>query len=87
MPTYRKDNFYLTIDGETRTITQWSEETGVSRQAIRERLRLGWEPVYAVFAEPRKYHLKKKRKRARVQTTPVRPPQEHTDGLEAATHS
>lgn len=55
MSHYRRTNHYLTIDGETKLLTEWAEETGVSYQLIRDRLGRGWEPAKAVYLLPRKY--------------------------------
>lgn len=54
----RSHNNWLTIDGETKTLTQWSEEYGVSKQLIRARLAAGMDPELAVVTPPRKYGRK-----------------------------
>jgi len=40
---------YVTIDGDTKTVTQWSELSGVQRETIYARLRVGKSPKEAVF--------------------------------------
>lgn len=56
MPSYRKDNRYLVIDGETKTLQQWSEESGNPENLIHWRLAHDWEPYRAVYQLPRKYN-------------------------------
>lgn len=38
----RTNNRYITHAGRTRTLTQWSEETGISISTIKGRLNRGW---------------------------------------------
>ena len=39
----RRDNVFLTFKGKTQTISQWSEELGVNRGMISQRIqRYGW---------------------------------------------
>jgi len=38
----RRTNRYLTINGETKTIAEWSETTGINRVTLRSRVMLGW---------------------------------------------
>jgi hypothetical protein len=38
----RKDNRILTHNGESHSLAEWSERTGISDSAIRTRLRKGW---------------------------------------------
>lgn len=46
----RRSNRPITVDGETRTIVEWSELSGVHRSTIWRRLKRGWAPREAVFA-------------------------------------
>ena len=39
----RRDSVRLTWDGHTRSLSEWSEATGISRTALRGRIRLGWK--------------------------------------------
>lgn len=39
----KRNNRYLTINGETKTISQWADCSEVSHQTIRGRLNRGWE--------------------------------------------
>lgn len=55
MSRYRKTNHLLTIDGETKLLIEWAEESGNSQELIRDRLNRGWDVEEAVFFEPRKY--------------------------------
>lgn len=38
----KRNNHFLTWNGETKTITEWSEATGIKKTTIKERLNLGW---------------------------------------------
>ena len=38
----KRNNHYLTWNGETRNITGWSEITGIKKTTIRERINSGW---------------------------------------------
>jgi hypothetical protein len=42
----------ITYSGETRTISEWSQTTGVSRQSISNRLKAGWS-IERALTEPR----------------------------------
>ena len=43
----------LTIDGETKSIVEWSEITGIKRSTIWARINsYGWSPKEAVFGRP-----------------------------------
>jgi hypothetical protein len=46
----RDVNVTLTIDGVTKCIAEWAEESPVSDPTIRDRVRKGWSPREAVFA-------------------------------------
>lgn len=41
---YRGNHKLLTAHGETKTLTEWSNELGISVNAIRARLNYGWSP-------------------------------------------
>lgn len=45
----RRDNHIITVDGESRTIKQWSEYRGIQNGTIHARLRLGWTERRAVL--------------------------------------
>lgn len=47
----RRDTRFLTIDGQTRCVTDWAEISGIKRKTIYERLRRGWEPERAVYGQ------------------------------------
>ena len=63
-------NHRLTIDGETKTVSEWSRISGVGSKTILYRLRAGWNEKEAVFkaAEPRH---KREKKLTRSHYTPV----------------
>jgi hypothetical protein len=44
----RRSNRLLTISGETRTVSEWAAATGLRRETILKRLRLGWTEERAV---------------------------------------
>lgn len=46
----RRCNIKITYKGLTKTISQWSEETGLHRNTIDQRFRLGW-PARKIFSE------------------------------------
>ena len=46
----RRTSRFITIDGETRTLREWAETSAVTVQALRARLRRGWNPRDAVHA-------------------------------------
>lgn len=37
----KRDNHYVTIDGVTKTVTEWSEKSGIHRNTLDQRLRSG----------------------------------------------
>jgi hypothetical protein len=49
----RSTNRFLTIDGVSKTVTEWSRYVGKSNAVITERLKRGWSERDAVF-EPLK---------------------------------
>ena len=44
----RRSNHVVTVNGETHTVTEWAEITGISRRAIYGRLNRGWSPERAL---------------------------------------
>lgn len=44
----KRNCVYVTINGITKTVTEWCRETGVSRTAAYSRIRSGWNPADAV---------------------------------------
>lgn len=44
----RSSNVLLTVDGVTRTATEWGEETGLGSAAVIRRAKAGWSPEKAV---------------------------------------
>lgn len=53
-----KQNRYLTVDSQTKTLAEWSEETNLSVHVIRKRIFLGWSIRRAV--ETPKYATRRK---------------------------
>lgn len=46
----RRNCWYITLNGETLTITQWAERVGIHHQVIRNRIKhFGWSEYDAVF--------------------------------------
>lgn len=41
---------YLTVNGVTKSVPEWSEQTGLKMSIINSRIRLGWSPEKAVSA-------------------------------------
>jgi hypothetical protein len=56
----RKTNTYLTVEGVTRTLTQWASERGIPDYVICKRLAAGWDVERAVMTP--KGHRKKRNK-------------------------
>lgn len=44
----KRTNRFITVGGVTKTLGQWSEETGAHRAAIANRLAIGWPPELAI---------------------------------------
>lgn len=54
----RRSNRILEIYGKSQTLTQWSDETGISEATIRARIdELGWNTEKAISCMPRKYKM------------------------------
>ena len=52
----RKSNRFLSAFGETHTISQWAQITGLNFTTIKGRIdRLGWDAEKALFTKTRKY--------------------------------
>ena len=62
----KRNNVYLTIDGETLTIGQWARRTRQAMTRIHHRVKLGWSDRDSVFGLPngRKYNTLPPRNRA-----------------------
>lgn len=61
----RRTNHFITIDGVTKTLTYWSEVSGLKRQTIETRLRLGWGHNSALLDPNVKMFTPKERARKR----------------------
>lgn len=48
----RKNNIYLDVEGERRTIGEWATRSGINRATISSRLQLGWCPIKALSTKP-----------------------------------
>lgn len=45
----RRTSRWLTVQGQTKTLAEWAEQSPVSRSVIYFRLRSGWNPEAAIF--------------------------------------
>ena len=54
----RRNNRYITIDGETHTMTEWAEKYGIHWSVFQRRLSYGYDPLDALTI-PVKEHKKK----------------------------
>jgi hypothetical protein len=48
-------NTFLTFIGKTQTISQWSDETGISQRTISARCKMNW-PIYKILTIPTRSH-------------------------------
>ena len=46
----KRDNVFIEINGERKTMKQWSEAIGIGFTTLKERIHRGWEPELAVLA-------------------------------------
>ena len=53
----RRNNHWITYNGETHTMMQWSEITGINFHTIKGRLKMGWT-IERAFTTPVKKHKK-----------------------------
>jgi hypothetical protein len=44
----RRNNHYITVNGITRTLSEWAEVTGIKRKTIQKRIEKGWSDIDAV---------------------------------------
>lgn len=49
----RRTCIYITINGETKSVSEWCEKTGVKRNTAYTRIRNGWSPERAVTEKAR----------------------------------
>ena len=49
---YKKSN--LTVDGVTKSVTEWSRETGIAYTTLRQRIKAGWDPHKVVTGPVRR---------------------------------
>lgn len=50
-----RSNNWLTCDGRTMTVSQWSREVGITDNCIRKRIQKGWEAERAIKTKPRRW--------------------------------
>ena len=50
----KKTCHFLTLDGETKTLAEWAEQTGINANTLNKRLQYGWEPERALRTPTRK---------------------------------
>ena len=55
----RRSNHYITLNGVTKTMMQWSEEYHIDYHRIQKRLLAGWSEIDAVTIPVRKTHRKR----------------------------
>lgn len=48
----RRNNRLLTVNGETKTCSEWAETSGISRHLLYSRLKRQWDEAEAVFTPP-----------------------------------
>lgn len=48
----RRNNTVIEINGETKTVRQWSRVFGINHQTIHERLKRGWDVTRAITEKP-----------------------------------
>ena len=66
----RTSNHFITYNGKTQTIQQWSEELGILRSRIDRRLEAGW-PIERIFTEPPHVEFHKKTLTYNGETLPM----------------
>ena len=50
----RKSNLVLTVGHNSKRISEWAAETGISQEIISKRLWMGWTPERAISTPPRR---------------------------------
>lgn len=55
----KRNNFLLTHNGKTLTVSQWAAETGIERRTITKRKKLGWSDDEALTVPVRKHTRRK----------------------------
>ena len=51
----RRNNVYLVFNGEEKTVSQWAESIGISRETLYKRLNHGWSVEKTLGTPARKY--------------------------------
>ena len=54
----RVDNRLLTFAGETLSVADWAERTGIPHHTLRGRLTMGW-PVERILTQPKRAHVRR----------------------------
>lgn len=54
----KRSNMFITANGITKTLYQWSEFTGIKWQTIRKRIKMGWTENDAISVVVKKYNFK-----------------------------
>lgn len=60
----KRTNIYLTIGGETKTLTEWAEDSGIKPCTLKRRLELGWRTEDLLKAVDKRYSHSLEIKRA-----------------------
>lgn len=55
MTATRKNNHWITIDGEQKILADWAREYGLSVELILDRIKRGWTEERAIVTPARKY--------------------------------
>lgn len=58
----------LTLNGESRSVTEWAERTGIPASAIYSRLALGW-PLERILTTPARFHPTRERSTISLHST------------------
>ncbi len=51
----KRNNWYLTKNGETKSISQWAKELGLSRKLIHDRKKVGWTDERALIPKLKEF--------------------------------
>lgn len=57
----RRSNTHLVFRGERKTVSQWADDTGISKETLYKRLSFGWD-VEKALTTPTRKHIGKNRK-------------------------
>lgn len=52
-PGKRCNNVYVEVNGQKRTLAQWSRRTGIDYDTLHSRWKRGWSPEQIIYTKPR----------------------------------